>query len=203
MASIQNGPVRPPLKPAPQPNGSGKVVLNSGGVKIEQERTGSTHPADSPHTKPATAGNAARYARRRLPTKKAPPSKPISDALAAAKEKATGMGHEIREQFGQSLTREDYIRVARVFRSAILPKRKPGRRPKAQVTAAYQDWKAGVRGVALFRKHIPGWEKHGEWRRKAEDRALMDAIRSRRRRESDRLPALQSRQLINRRHDAA
>jgi hypothetical protein len=36
-----------------------------------------------------------------------------------------------------------------------------------------------MRGVALYRKHIPEWEKHGEWTGKAEARALMDAIRSR------------------------
>ena len=183
MANTQNGPVRPPLKPAPQPNGSGKVVLNSGRAEIEPERTGDTRPADSPRPKPATAAKATRYARRKHSAKQAPPPKPISEALAAAKEKALLIAHEIREQFAQSLTREDYIRVARAFRSAIAPKRKPGRRPKAQVTAALVDWKAGVRGVALYRKHVPGWEKHGEWRRKAETRALMDAIRSRRRRE--------------------
>jgi hypothetical protein len=40
-----------------------------------------------------------------------------------------------------------------------------------------------MRAEALYRAHIPGWEKHSKWRRKHEERALMDAIRSRRRRE--------------------
>ena len=52
------------------------------------------------------------------------------------------------------------------------------------VTAAFQDWTAGMRGVALCRVHIPGRDKHGQWRRKAEARPLMDAIRSRYRRAS-------------------
>jgi hypothetical protein len=93
------------------------------------------------------------------------------------------MAHEIREQLGESLTREDYLRVARAFRSAVVPKRKPGRRRQAHVTAALADWKTGIRGEALYRAHIPGWEKRGKWRRKHEERALMDAIRSRDRRE--------------------
>jgi len=107
----------------------------------------------------------------------------MSEVLAAAKEKAVRMGEELREEFGQRLTREDYIRVARAFHSAVVPKRKPGRRLKPQVTAAYQDWKAGTRGVALCAKHIPGWQKHNRYRRMAEQKSLMDAIRSRDRRE--------------------
>ena len=67
-------------------------------------------------------------------------------ALSAAKGKALRIAHEIGEEFGQSLTREDYIRVARAFGSAIVPTLKPGRRPKAHVTAALADWKAGMRG---------------------------------------------------------
>jgi len=70
-----------------------------------------------------------------------------------------------------------------LFRAGVVPRRRAGRRPKAQVTAAYQDWKAGMRGVALFRKHIPGWQKHNRYRRIAEEKRLMDAIRSRYRRE--------------------
>jgi hypothetical protein len=50
------------------------------------------------------------------------------------------------------------------------------------VTAALADWKAGIRGVALFQKHIPGWQKHNRYRRMAEEKRLMDAIRSRDRR---------------------
>jgi hypothetical protein len=51
------------------------------------------------------------------------------------------------------------------------------------MTAAYRDWKAGMRGVALFRKHIPGWEGHHRYRKIGEQKALIDAIRSRSRRQ--------------------
>jgi hypothetical protein len=64
----------------------------------------------------------------------------------------------IRRQFGEGLTREECLRLVGVFRAGIVPRRRSGHRPKPQVTAAYLDWKAGMRGVALFRKHVPGWE---------------------------------------------
>jgi hypothetical protein len=138
---------------------------------------------ESPRPKPAPA---AKYARRKHPKRKAPPAKPVSEELAAAKEKALRIGqHEFREQYGESLTRGDYIQVARAFYSAIVPKRKPGRRPKPQVTAAYLDWKGGLRGHPLYAKHIPGWQKHNRYRRQGEQKALMDAIRSRSRRQQN------------------
>ena len=40
-----------------------------------------------------------------------------------------------------------------------------------------------MRGGELFRKHITGWEKHNRYRRRVEAKTLMDAIRSRQRRE--------------------
>jgi len=69
------------------------------------------------------------------------------------------------------------------FRAGVVPRRRAGRRPKPQVTAAYLDWKAGTRGVALCVKHIPGWVTHDRYRKIVERKALMDAIRSRHRRE--------------------
>jgi hypothetical protein len=118
------------------------------------------------------------------PPAKAPLLKPGSEALAAAKERAIQLGQqEFREHYGESLTREGYVQVARAFRSAVVPKRKPGRRPKAQVTAALEAWKTGMRDEALFRAHIPGWDKKSKWRRRCESRALMDAIRTREKRE--------------------
>jgi hypothetical protein len=118
---------------------------------------------------------------------KTPPVKPGSEALAAAKEKAIELGLlEFREHYGESLTRDGYVQVARAFRSAVVPKRKPGRRPKAQVTAALEDWKTGLRGDALFRAHLPGWENKSKWRQRCESRALMDAIRTREKRDAVR-----------------
>jgi hypothetical protein len=110
------------------------------------------------------------YARRKQPKREAPPEKPPSEAFTAAKEKAAQVAEEIRQTFGHRLTRDEYDRVARAFRSAVMPKRKPGRHPKPQVTAAYADWKAGARGALLFIKHIPGWEKHNRYRRIVEAR---------------------------------
>lgn len=75
----------------------------------------------------------------------------------------------------------------RAFKSGLFPKNKPGRRPKEQITAAYLDWTAGIRGVQLYQKHIPKWEQKSRWRRKAEQRVLLDAICSRARRERERL----------------
>ena len=179
------GPVKPPYGPtattaAPTPTGSGEALITP------PAGTMAAPPIPSPRPTPASASKAPGQARRARHARQAPREKPVSVALAAAKEKALRIGHEFREQFSESLTREDYIRVARAFGSAVVPKRKPGRRRKPQVTAALADFKAGMRGVALFQKHIPSWDKHGEWRRKAEARALMDAIRSRDRRERGR-----------------
>jgi hypothetical protein len=73
--------------------------------EIEPERTGSSRPADSPRRKPASAVNTRRYARRKHPAKQAPPAKPISEASAAAKERAVRTAQEIREQYSDALTR--------------------------------------------------------------------------------------------------
>jgi len=42
----------------------------------------------------------------------------------------------------------------------LFPSRRPGRRPKETVTAAHRDSKNCIHGPALYRAHIPGWEKH-------------------------------------------
>jgi hypothetical protein len=187
MLNPGNKPLRPPLQSAPEPSGFGNAVSGGAGAAIEPEPTGSRRPADSQRPKPATAANVHDYARRKRPAKQAPPAKPTSEALAAAKEKALRIGQrEFREEFGESLTRDEWIQVVRAFGSAIVPKRKAGRPRKAQVTAALADWKAGMRGVDLYRKHIPGWQSHNRYRRMAEQKSLLDAIRSRRRREHAR-----------------
>jgi hypothetical protein len=77
--------------------------------------------------------------------------------FVAAKEKATRAARNIRRKYGEGLSREEYIRLANTLRSAVVPRRKPDRRPKPTITAAYEDWKAGMRGAELYRRHIPGW----------------------------------------------
>ena len=65
MATIKNGPVRPPLKPAPQPSGSGNRVSDPGGAQIPTESTGGTREGDSPHRKPASAVSSSHHQPRR------------------------------------------------------------------------------------------------------------------------------------------
>jgi len=173
-APIEHGnkPLRPPLRmPA-----SGVPELSVSGKQ-------DTDAPKSTPAKPANARNGSRYARKGNQARKAPSSKPDSEAFAAAKEKAVRMGRELREELAGRLTPEECERVARAFRSAVIPKRKPGRRRNARITAAYLDWKDGIRGRALYLKHIPGWERHHRYRRNGEQKALIDAVRSRDRRE--------------------
>jgi hypothetical protein len=75
------------------------------------------------------------------------------------------------------------LKILRAFRVELIPPARPGRRRKKAITEAHRDWKAGIKKIDLYRKYIPGWEKAGEWRRKGTARKLMDAIRSRERRE--------------------
>jgi len=86
----------------------------------------------------------------------------------------------------QGLTHRERLHVANAFRRQLIPPGKPGRKRSSKITAAYLDWKEGLKGVALYRKHIRGWDRHNYWRRKVESRALMDAIRTRERRERKR-----------------
>jgi hypothetical protein len=127
--------------------------------------------------------SAPAHARRRYPATGPRPKVPISPAFAAAKEKATRAARDIRRKYGEGLSREEFIRLANAFRSAVVPRRRPGRRPKATITAAYLDWKVGMRGADLYRKHIPGWQGHNRYHRIGEQKELIDAIRSRYRRE--------------------
>ncbi len=161
-------PVRPPLRTAEQ------------AAPQQNEPPKQTGSPDAQRPKPAPASNAYRYARRAYSAK----GGNVSEAFAAAREMTARAAHDIRRQHGSSLTREESLRLVSAFQSALVPRRRAGRRPKPQVTAAYLDWKAGMRGVALHRKHIPGSEKHNRYRRMAEEKRLMDAIRSRCRREN-------------------
>jgi hypothetical protein len=164
MFETGNTPVRPPLRPPDQ------------AAAAESAR-----PADSQRPRPAPASSAPRYARR------AHPAKGVSPVFVAAEEMTKRAANDIRHQHGQSLTRDECLRLVSVFRAGLVPRRRAGRRPKPQVTAAYLDWKAGMRGVALCVKPIPGWATHNRYRKIVERKALTDAIRSRHRR--DREPA--------------
>ena len=110
------------------------------------------------------------------------PPPPPSDALSLACKLVAETAERIASQLGTLLDRGDRQKVSRTFDRALLPRRTPGRKRKKSITAAFEDWKAGMRGTALYRKHIPRWDKHSNWRRRGEQRAFMDAIYSRQRR---------------------
>lgn len=107
---------------------------------------------------------------------------PDPQLIRKAEVAAKGAGRKIAGNF-PDLPRRDQLRLIRAFRGQIIHRKRPGRKKKAQITAAHLDWKASMCGVELHRKHIPGWDNFGQWRRKGEVRRLMDAIRSRHRRE--------------------
>ena len=166
MFETTNRPIRPPVR-----------------LREQAGQADSARLAESPRPEPAA--HAPGRSRRTRYAKQAPREKQVSDAFAAAKEMTVRAAQEIRRQFGPQLTRDECLRLVSVFRTGVVPRRRAGRRPKPQVTAAYLDWKAGMRGVALFRKHIPGWDGHHRYRKIGEQKALMDAIRSRARREHE------------------
>jgi len=86
----------------------------------------------------------------------------------------------------ETLSRKERLKIVRAFRSQLIPAGKPGRKRHQEITAAHADWKNGLRGLALYRQHIPRFEQLGYWERKGKMHALKDAIRSRDRREKAR-----------------
>jgi hypothetical protein len=103
-------------------------------------------------------------------------------AFRLAKEIVRRCVREIRQNHGDALNRSELIRIEQVFRKELIPRRKPGRRPMARITRAYEAYQSGKRGLILYREHIPGWAGMSIWRRSGEQRKLMAAILSRRRR---------------------
>ncbi len=123
----------------------------------------------------------------------APPTLPETDGFDTTEEIlneacriSRNSAARIVSQFGAVLGHKERAKVLAAFRYNLFPPARRGRKRMKRITEAHKDWKAGVRGVALYRAHIPGWEKHNRFRRKAEEKALRDAIRSRERREASR-----------------
>ena len=104
------------------------------------------------------------------------------EQLAEAEAIAQRAGHEIATTF-RGLPPRHRRSIGSAFRRQIIPPGKPGRKRSKEITAAYADWKAGMRGLALYRKHLFRFDRMGHSERKVKTRALMDAIRARRRRE--------------------
>jgi hypothetical protein len=115
-------------------------------------------------------------------TAEANPPDALEQAISIAREAA----RQIMRLLGPNPDRGQCQKVLSAFRHVISPGKQPGRRRNAGITAAHRDWKSGMYGLALYKKHIPGWETHSRWRRAAEARRLMDAIRSRERREREK-----------------
>lgn len=86
----------------------------------------------------------------------------------------------------ETIEREHLPRSARqevvtTIRLAILPRQT--RRADPRIDAAYADYQAGMRGLALYRKHIPNHATKGHYRRRADERRLMNSIHQRSSRE--------------------
>src|SRR5262249_3741688 len=92
-------------------------------------------------------------------------------ALAQAIQEATDAARTIQASH-PTLARGDWMQVIRAFRSALIPRRRPGRKRRPEVTAAAAAFVAGTRGVALFRQFIRGWGTMSEWRRREAARRL-------------------------------
>ena len=106
----------------------------------------------------------------------------VTTAISIAREAAS----QISNGLGSELSMKDKLQTLRAFRRVLIPIKHPGRRRNERITRAHRDWKDGVSGAELYRKHIPGWTNHSQWRRESEARRLMSAIRTRERRESAR-----------------
>jgi hypothetical protein len=79
-------------------------------------------------------------------------------------------GQRIAQEIGH-LDRRELHAIVQAFQSQLLPARKPGRRRNKEITAAHTDWKSGLRGVALYQKHIHRFDQLSRWKRQAKIRA--------------------------------
>jgi len=97
--------------------------------------------------------------------------------IECAKATAKNAARQLAEHF-PGLGRKAGHEIVRAFRSVLVPRRRPGKRPRADITAAHADWTSGMRGPQLYRKHIPNLDKFNWYRKKFEIRRLNEAIRT-------------------------
>jgi hypothetical protein len=113
-----------------------------------------------------------------------PEALPGAEALAQALELAYEAARRITAQFGTALDLPARRKVSRAFDRALSPRdKRRGRKRDRRITAAVEDYEAGMRGQVLYQKHIPGYSAMGSYRRESARRRLNEAIRSRRRRD--------------------
>ena len=110
-------------------------------------------------------------------------TEPNRAAIPSAVVSAMEQLREIVDNAG--LPRPTRLKVAVAVRLAIVPKRKPGRKDQ-RLDKADADYRAGMRGIDLFRKHIPRHDKLNRWHRKAEQSRLLKALQKRAERDRKR-----------------
>jgi hypothetical protein len=134
------------------------------------------------YQKPDGFGKADRARVEVMPAESIDKPSAYSSSLARLR----GSLDQILQEHGQCLTLNERIQLVGVASAALIPRRKADRKPLPRITRAYEAWKAGKRGIALYREFIPNWERLSYWRREGEKRRLMAAIHSRRRRDAKR-----------------
>lgn len=75
------------------------------------------------------------------------------------------------------------VKVAAAARRAMLPKKTPGKKSDHRIDNAYADYRTGVRGLELYRKHIPHHDRLSRWRRVAEEHRFLKNLQKRAQRE--------------------
>jgi hypothetical protein len=75
------------------------------------------------------------------------------------------------------------LKAAVAARRAILPRKTPGKKSDHRIDNAYTDYRTGVRGLELYRKHIPHHDRLSRWRRVAEEHRLLKNLQKRAQRE--------------------
>ena len=119
----------------------------------------------------------------RTTNRSASETEPNREAIPSA---VVSVMEQLRETVDQaSLPRAIRLKVAVAVRLAIVPKKKPGRKDQ-RLDKAYADYRAGTRGLDLFRKHIPRHDKLSRWRRKVEQSKLLKTLQKRAERDRKR-----------------
>jgi hypothetical protein len=55
----------------------------------------------------------------------------------------------LAREFG-ALDRPARVKLVKVFRSELIPRKAPGRKRRKEITAACAEWKVGMKGLALY-----------------------------------------------------
>jgi hypothetical protein len=115
---------------------------------------------------------------------------------------------QLREAIDQAgLPRSIRLKVAAAVRHAIVPAIAPKRKPdkkRHRIDSAYADYRVGLRGLDLFRKHIPRHDKLSKWRRTYEQRKLLKTLgkRAERDRKRQKTPTTRAKELSDRHPDS-